>query len=345
MKIASPALNAISESIAAVIPVYNKESFVARAIDSVLAQGRPVDEIIVVNDASTDHSLERVLEFKDARIKLLQRTEAGPGGYAARNLAIRHATSRWIAFLDADDTWRDDFIEQIDQLIAQASDRIGCVFTGYENIWPGGLVERDRYSLRHKKEQYTVLNFEGFISAWLDIHGCPILTSASAFRRDVLLQAGLFPEQRCSRGGDKDLWLRALALADALSSPRICATYYRQTENQVTQSGTTNVRHCLCGTLEKMIHSSSGARRMLFMRLFNHEVFDYARSAGQSERVSPAIYRGFFVSLNPLRYLVLVALTYLPVSLQKVVRQIWLGFSTVVQRRQLETRVCTHSKH
>jgi hypothetical protein len=80
-----------------------------------------------------------------------------------------------------------------------------------------------------------------------------------------------------------------------------------------------------------MLHHSSGARRKLLMQLFNHEVFYYARFAGQSERVSPAIYRGFFISLNPLRYLVLVALSYLPVPLQKLVRRMGLGFRAILR--------------
>ena len=82
-----------SDTIAAVIPLHNKERFVARALESVLAQTRPVDEIIVVDDASTDGSLDKVNAFSDSRLKLLHRTDPGPGGYAARNLAIRSASS------------------------------------------------------------------------------------------------------------------------------------------------------------------------------------------------------------------------------------------------------------
>src|SRR4029434_1166221 len=112
----------MADTIAAVIPVYNKEPYVVRAIASVLAQTRPVDEIIIVDDASTDGSRRQIEQFRDPRIKLLQRAEPGAGGYAARNLAIHHATSRWIAFLDADDSWHEHFIEEIAKLIAQASD-------------------------------------------------------------------------------------------------------------------------------------------------------------------------------------------------------------------------------
>jgi succinoglycan biosynthesis protein ExoO len=320
-----------NDTIAAVIPVYNKDRYVAQAISSVLRQTRPVDEIIVVNDASDDGSLEQIKAFHDPRIVVLQRSEPGAGGYAARNLAIHHATARWIAFLDADDTWHGNFIEEITRLIAGASNRTGCVFTGYERVWRDGRAQRDAYSACQEGERFATMDFDSFVSTWLALRKCPIWTSASAFRRDTLLQAGLFPDQRCRRGGDKDLWLRAMAFGDALSSPRVCATYNKETANQVTRITGTNVRHCLCPTLEKMIHETSGMRRNLLMRLFNLEVFEYARLVGQSVRVSPEIYRGFFVSVDPGYYCVLLALSYLPISLQMRVRRVALRGRTIAR--------------
>ena len=64
-----------SPRIAAVIPVFNKQAFVGRAIESVLAQTRPADEIVIVDDASTDGSLAVVEAFRDARIHIVRRTE------------------------------------------------------------------------------------------------------------------------------------------------------------------------------------------------------------------------------------------------------------------------------
>jgi glycosyltransferase involved in cell wall biosynthesis len=308
------------DSIAVVIPVHNKAPFVARAIASVLAQTRPVDELILVDDASTDRSLDEIEAFRDSRIKLLQRGEAGPGGYAARNLAIRHATARWIAFLDADDTWDPCFVEEVAQLIARAPSRAGCVFTGYERDWGDRPAERDKYSAGRASDGFAQLDFDGFLSAWLTFDECPIWTSASAFRRDVLIQAGLFPE-RCRRGGDKDLWLRVMACADALSSPRVCATYHKATIHQVTRINGTNIRPCMYATIERMVRESSGKRRRLLMRVFNREVLSYARQVRQREHVSPAIYRGFFVRADPAGYAALLALSYLPLSMQAFLRR------------------------
>lgn len=310
-----------TSTIATVIPLYNKEPYIARAIASVLAQTRPVDEIIVVDDASTDGSLERVKAFQDSRIRVLRRTDPSQRGLpATRNLGIRSATSRWIALLDADDRWHADFIEENEKLIALASDRIGFLFTGWESVWSDGVVTRDAYSARRDGQGFKRLDLDSFVSAWLDLGDCPVFPSGVVIRRETLLEAGLFQE-RCRRGEDKEMWVRALAITDALSSPRVCSSYYRDIPGAMNDTITTNVRHCLCATLEEMIAQASGARRHLLMRLFNHQVIEYARWVRGRERLSPEVYRGFFVPINPLGYLLLLALSYLPVWLLKIVSQ------------------------
>jgi succinoglycan biosynthesis protein ExoO len=310
-----------TSTVATVIPLYNKEPYIARAVASVLAQTHPVDEIIVVDDASTDGSLERIKAFQDSRIRVLRRTDPTQRGLpATRNLGIRSAASRWIALLDADDSWHEDFIEESNKLMAQASDRIGFLFTGWESISPNGIVTRDAYSVSCEGLGFRRLNLDGFVTAWLDLDACPVFPSGVVIRRDVLLDAGLFQE-RCRRGEDKDMWLRVLAITDALGSPRVCSSYYRDIPGAMNQTISTNMRHCLCATLEEMIPQASGARRHLLMRLFNHQVTEYARWAAGRERLSPDVYRGFFVSINLRSYLLLLALSYLPVRLLKVVRQ------------------------
>jgi succinoglycan biosynthesis protein ExoO len=310
-----------TNTISAVIPLFNKEPYVARAITSVLAQTRPVDEIIVVDDASTDDSLGQVRAFQDPKIRVLRRMDPRQRGLpATRNLGIQSATSRWIALLDADDRWHEDFVETSEKLMGQASDRIGFLFTGWESVSPDGVVTRDAYSARCDGHALRRLDLDSFVSAWLDIGACPVFPSGVVIRRDTLLEAGLFQE-RCRRGEDKDMWLRVLAITDALSSPRVCSSYYRDIPGAMNETISTNVRHCLCATLEEMIARASGTRRRLLMRLFNHQVIEYARWVVGRERLSPEVYRGFFASINPQGYLLLLALSYLPVQVQHIVRR------------------------
>jgi succinoglycan biosynthesis protein ExoO len=321
-----------TNTIAVVIPLYNKERYIARAITSVLAQTRPVDEIIVVDDVSTDGSLERVREFQDPRIRVLCRTDPQDRGLpATRNLGIQSAASRWIALLDADDRWHDDFIEECERLMRRATDRVGFLFTGWQGVWPDGTLTRDPYSASNPDESFQALDLDSFVSAWLDLRACPVFPSGVVIRRDALLEAGLF-KVCCRRGEDKEMWVRLLGITDALASPRVCSSYYCEIPGAMNDNISTNVRHCLCTTLERMIAAASGPRRRLLKRLFNESVLEYARWVGGRERLLPDVYRGFFVSVDPQGYLLLLALTYFPTSAQQLVRRMVLGTRKVTKR-------------
>jgi len=97
-------------SISVVLPLYQGEATIERAIASVQAQTVPATQIIVVDDGSTDSGAARVRAIDDARIVLIEQHNAGSG--AARNVGIRLATGTFMAFLDADDEWLPDFFER-----------------------------------------------------------------------------------------------------------------------------------------------------------------------------------------------------------------------------------------
>lgn len=102
------------KSVAAIIPAYNVEASIERAIRSALAQTRPPAEIIIVDDCSTDgtRAIVRALAESDARIRLIASAENG-GPSRARNRAIEAATADRIAILDGDDAWRPERLERI----------------------------------------------------------------------------------------------------------------------------------------------------------------------------------------------------------------------------------------
>jgi len=87
--------------ISVVIPLYNKEASISKTIDSVLAQEFKDFEIVIVNDGSTDNSLQVLEEINDERIRLFSKENGGVS--EARNYGVMHATGEWIFFLDADD--------------------------------------------------------------------------------------------------------------------------------------------------------------------------------------------------------------------------------------------------
>ena len=101
-----------NSSVTAIIPAFRSEKVVIRAIESVLSQSSPVDEIIVVDDASDDGTAQVVRDFaiNHSQIRLIVNNQnLGPG--QSRNVAWNLATSEYLAFLDADDTWHPQKIE------------------------------------------------------------------------------------------------------------------------------------------------------------------------------------------------------------------------------------------
>lgn len=295
---------------AVVVPLYNKRPHIARALQSIFSQTEAPAEIFVVDDASTDGGLDEVVRHRDERLKILRRPEPGPGGYAARNLAVLRAQSDWIAFLDADDAWMPDHLATVRAAIETAiAPRLSCVFAGYSNVWPDGRTEADRYTREVGRAEQRVLDFPALLNAWLDLKECPIWTSAAAFRRQALIDAGLFPAGRCVRGGDKDLWLRAARNAEVVAAAGTTAIYHRDATNMVTRKSSTDARHCLCETIIAMLQNAPESEQRFLKRLFNQEVYQYALYAAKHRRVNPDSWRGFYAQEDPLRFLVLTGLS------------------------------------
>jgi glycosyltransferase involved in cell wall biosynthesis len=145
-----------------VLPVYNKERYVGRAIASVLAQTCSDFEILAVCDPSTDNSLAEVEAVSDPRIRVFRRPKAGVGGYAARNLGIVEAKGEWIAFLDADDEWLPGHLSSLRTLIDEHGD---CALLGCG--W------RNNFGSRIESNVYFRKNVDRVVTCW---------TSSSTFR-------------------------------------------------------------------------------------------------------------------------------------------------------------------
>ena len=98
-----------------VIPLYNKEHYIASTLRSVLAQTYPDYEVIVVDDGSTDNSLQTCKTVQSDKIQIVQ--QANQGVSAARNKGIELAAGEYICFLDADDAWHPDYLQNIETIV------------------------------------------------------------------------------------------------------------------------------------------------------------------------------------------------------------------------------------
>lgn len=219
-------------SFSIIIPVHNKEPHLERSINSVLAQTYSNFELIIVDDASTDGSSEKLEQFTDSRIKRFKRDTPGPGGYAARNLGIDNAAHQWICFLDADDAYEPDLLENLNTTI-NANPGVtmlgwGWSLTGNGNSYPNGYFAKYK-DVRPAHYSFTLTDF---------LKGPPriIWTGALSINKSIFAKAGNFPEHRCIRGGDVDLWIRCLyASENNIFINKNLSWYHIDSVNMVTK--------------------------------------------------------------------------------------------------------------
>ncbi len=267
-----------------VIPVHNKARHVAASIASALQQTWQPSEIIVIDDASTDESAAILSKMSDQRIRLLFRDIPGPGGYAARNLGIAESNGNWIAFLDADDIWHPSHLADMAAAIASAPES-GCVATRYDHVFA-----------THRKPSKMIAEladiagrsagFRESLDIWVRAGECPIWTSAAAFRRDLLNRAGPFPAGKAVRGGDKDMWLRALSHAPFTYVPKISAEFHRDTDNKVSKTTSPDSIPILVDTARAMMATARADERALLRKLINQQIGLYARFSFKGDEIS-----------------------------------------------------------
>lgn len=116
----------IEPRISVVIPAFNREKTIGRAIESALAQTRPPFEIIVVDDGSSDSTAAVVTAFRDS-VRYVRQPNAGAS--AARNRGVELAGAPWVAFLDSDDYWFDDHLERMAEAIVATGQQASTSLT------------------------------------------------------------------------------------------------------------------------------------------------------------------------------------------------------------------------
>lgn len=168
--------------IACVIPTYNRGTLTHRAVESVLMQSDPVDEIIVVDDGSTDNTRELLSELPINYIY-----QSNNGGASARNFGMRATNCDWIAFLDSDDVWDERHIERMRRAIVATDGQAALYFSDVildRNGETGRLWEFAGFSIASPVTIETDGTQWGFLSVQ------PMMLQASVVRRAEALELG-----------------------------------------------------------------------------------------------------------------------------------------------------------
>lgn len=204
-----------------VIPLYNKQRYIKSTLQSVLAQTYTDYEVIVVDDGSTDVSLQEAERMQSDKIRVLHQENQGVA--VARNTGIENAAGEYIAFLDADDKWNPSYLEEIDKIV-QKYPQSDIFVSAYEVDLGNG---KKNLSEQLSAQDGCLPSYWATLSSKYDF----VWTSATTIRKSALVQAGLFrPGEKI--GQDLDMWARV-----ARNNPKVaytssvCVTYNRQAES------------------------------------------------------------------------------------------------------------------
>lgn len=207
-----------------IIPLYNKECEIEGTIRSVLSQTRLPDEIVVVDDGSTDRSAGIVQRIDSPLIRLVAQPNAGE--CAARNRAIAEARGEYLALIDADDEWEPGFLAEIEAMIGEFPG-CGLYCTGFSVVSHDGL-----FPARGLDRRGVVGNF--FRDS---AHRYIAIPSASCIPREVIDTVGGFPEGM-KMAGDLYMWIKIARRYRVCYSPERLARYSKVASNRSATSYT-----------------------------------------------------------------------------------------------------------
>lgn len=180
--------------ISVIIPTYNRESFLKDAIQSVLDQTFKNFELLIIDDGSTDATEEMIRKnFHDNRIRYIYKRNEGVA--SARNLGIKEAQSDWLAFLDSDDRWYPEKLENQFRFLINNSHIKICQT---EDIW---FRNGKRFNPKKKHAKKS-----GWIFSYC-VELCTVCCSTIMLHKDIFRAEGLFDESLAACE-DYDLWLR-----------------------------------------------------------------------------------------------------------------------------------------
>ena len=193
--------------VSVIIPLFNKAPYVRRALESVSAQRFADFEVIVVDDGSTDAGAQMVAAYDDHRVRLIRQENLGPG--AARNRGIKEARGEFVAFLDADDEWLPEYLEESVSLLDGYGPDVATVSSGYfsypgsastESTWRGRGLTTGLIRLTPESDTRFVVSLSAYMSP------CTTVARTAAVRK----WGGFYERDHCLYGEDIHLWLKVL---------------------------------------------------------------------------------------------------------------------------------------
>lgn len=229
--------------VSVIIPAFNSSKTIKKTIDSVLVQTLTDFELIIINDASTDNTLDIISQYQDPRLQVFSYPHGG--GNVSRNRGLKHALGEYVSFLDADDIWEADKLELQLQTLQklQQNTEVAIAYS-----WTDYINEEDNVIL---KGCHT--NANGDIYEKLLVHNFLENGSNPLIRKTSIVELGGFDET-LTAAQDWDMWLRLAQKYHFVCVPKV-HILYRVTTNSVSTNLNRQEEACL-KVLEKALQSS-----------------------------------------------------------------------------------------
>ena len=215
-----------------IIPLYNKEMYIENAIKSILNQTFTDFELLIVNDCSTDKSVEIASEFLSEKVQIIHH-EKNYGLAATRNTGIKKATSNYVTFLDADDLWKPHFLEKIFHLI-QNFPEARIFGTNYEEIWSKTV------KIPHNGSESLPVHFTGYLNYFKINLKQGIYNHGSVCLHKEVYESVGFYNENIQLSQDLDFNIRANYHYKLAYDNSVQMSYFMQTDNQLTRSSIVN---------------------------------------------------------------------------------------------------------
>lgn len=240
--------------VSVIMPAYNAGNFIAESIESVLQQTYTNWELLIVDDGSTDNTKQIIKGFchKDSRVKYFYQQNGKQG--KARNLALAHATGKYIAFLDADDVWISQKTEiQLNQLTEKKADLVFSECNTFTDVIskPSGIMNTG-------KGYFS--GTEG-LKSFLEVN--KIVPSSVLVKTEALNKTGRFTEKPSIQNAeDYHLWLKLLMNGNIFYGSELVLAHYRIHAASASYIDKLSVKRTL-EVLEDLKHNYKSYKKLL----------------------------------------------------------------------------------
>ncbi len=214
--------NIISPFFSIIIPIYNKEDYIDKCIDSIINQTFSNFEVVIINDGSTDNSSNKLNDITDSRFKVISISNGGVSN--ARNIGISESTGQYIIFIDADDYIATEYLSTIHQALQQY--QVDLLIFGLSKVFENNNIVK---LIPHKTGHISHQEFiDSYMSEFERLDGIYGFVCNKAIKRSLIVDHKLSFNTLIKQAEDLDFWLSIYAFKPTMAFLQYADYFYIQ---------------------------------------------------------------------------------------------------------------------